>query len=81
MANSNITLVGDLTGKKLRTRQNTEGGIKLEDIVVVVGGDVASGGADSGNPVKVGGVYNATPPTLNDGEQEFRKLCQWIKEW
>ena len=29
--------------------------------------EVASGSADSGNPVKVGGVYNATPPTLPDG--------------
>lgn len=32
-------------------------------------GDVASGSADSGNPVKVGGVYNATPPTFADGQR------------
>ena len=31
--------------------------------------EVASGSADSGNPVKVGGVYNATPPTLDDGDR------------
>ena len=34
-----------------------------------VQGDVASGAADSGNPVKVGGKYNATPPTLDDGDR------------
>lgn len=36
----------------------------------VVVGNVASGSADSGNPVKVGGVYNATtPPTLTTGQR------------
>lgn len=33
------------------------------------GGDVASGASDSGNPLKVGGRYNATPPTLTDGQR------------
>lgn len=32
-------------------------------------GDVASGTADSGNPVKVGGVYNAALPTLTTGQR------------
>ena len=32
-------------------------------------GNVASGAADSGNPVKVGGRYNSTPPTLTDGQR------------
>lgn len=36
---------------------------------VVATGNVASGAADSGNPVKVGGVYNATAPTLADGQR------------
>lgn len=34
-----------------------------------VSGNVASGTTDSGNPVKVGGKYNATPPTLTDGQR------------
>lgn len=34
-----------------------------------VGGNVASAATDSGNPVKVGGRYNATPPTLTDGQR------------
>lgn len=35
----------------------------------VVGGSVASGAADSGNPVKIGGVYNSTMPTLTNGQR------------
>lgn len=33
------------------------------------GGNVASGTADSGNPVKVGGKYNATLPTFANGNR------------
>jgi hypothetical protein len=70
MPNNYIVLPGDLTGKKLRTRVRTEDGINKEDVVVVMeGGDVASGDTDSGNPVKVGGKYNATPPTLDNGDR------------
>jgi hypothetical protein len=32
-------------------------------------GDVAAGAADSGNPIKVGGKYNAAAPTLDDGDR------------
>lgn len=32
-------------------------------------GNVASGAADVGNPLKVGGRYNAAPPTLADGQR------------
>lgn len=32
-------------------------------------GNVASGATDSGNPVKVGGVYNTTLPTLTNGQR------------
>lgn len=34
-----------------------------------VAGDVASDTADSGNPVKIGGLYDTTPPTLTDGDR------------
>lgn len=36
---------------------------------LIVGGNVASGAADSGNPVKVGAVYNSTLPTLTNGQR------------
>lgn len=32
-------------------------------------GNVASGATDSGNPVKIGGVYNSTKPTLSNGQR------------
>ena len=41
---------------------------------LIVGGNVASGGADSGNPVKVGGKYNLAPPTLTDGQRGDAQL-------
>jgi len=34
-----------------------------------VGGNVASGASDAGNPVKAGGKYNSTLPTLTDGQR------------
>lgn len=37
-------------------------------------GNVASGAADSGAPVKTGGVYHATPPTLSDGQRGDTEL-------
>lgn len=37
--------------------------------VLQVGGNVASGSADSGNPVKVGGRFNSAPPTFLDGQR------------
>lgn len=37
--------------------------------VAIAKGDVASGSADSGNPVKVGAKYNSTQPTFTDGQR------------
>ena len=39
-----------------------------------VEGNVASGATDSGNPVKIGGKYNATLPTLVDGQRGDAQL-------
>ena len=36
---------------------------------VVTQGSVASGSSDSGNPVKVGGVYNSSAPTFTTGQR------------
>lgn len=38
-------------------------------VSVTAAGAVASGSADSGNPVKVAGRYNSTKPTLTDGQR------------
>src|SRR6266566_2994656 len=32
-------------------------------------GNIAAGSADSGNPVKIGAVYHAAPPTFADGQR------------
>jgi hypothetical protein len=45
-----------------RSRGNATGGIYVQ-------GAIASGATDSGNPVKVGGRYNTTPPTLTNGQR------------
>src|SRR5438105_4313851 len=34
-----------------------------------VTGNVASGATDSGNPVKIGGVFNTTQPTVTNGQR------------
>lgn len=39
-----------------------------------VAGNVASGATDSGNPVKTGGVYHSTAPTLSDGQRGDTQL-------
>lgn len=39
-----------------------------------VTGNVASGAADSGNPVKVGGVYNAAPSAHAEGERANQQM-------
>lgn len=36
---------------------------------LISGGNVAAGATDSGNPVKVGGVFNLTPPAYTDGQR------------
>ncbi|MDE2106600.1 MAG: hypothetical protein KGL39_55810, partial [Patescibacteria group bacterium] len=37
-------------------------------------GNVASGSADSGDPVKIGGVYNSSAPTLTTGQRADAQL-------
>ncbi|MGW8134121.1 hypothetical protein ACWGNZ_00580 [Sphingomonas zeae] len=43
---------------------------------VVAVGNVASGAADSGSPLKIGGVYRATLPLLSDGQRADLQLGQ-----
>lgn len=47
------------------------GGLKVDGsgTTLPVGGDVANAAADSGNPIKVGGRYNSTAPTLTNGQR------------
>ncbi len=49
--------------------QGTASSLKVEPA-----GNVASGATDSGNPIKVGGVYNSTLPTLTNGQRGDAQL-------
>lgn len=49
---------------------NPSGGALIDPTLPAeVVGSVASGAADSGKPVKIGGVYNATPSALSEGQR------------
>lgn len=53
-------------------RPGISGGSTTSPSVVV--GNVASGATDSGAPVKVGGVYNTSAPTLTNGQRGDMQL-------
>lgn len=60
------TASSGLNGRLQRIAQNITTLISSSLIAV---GNVASGASDSGNPVKVGGKYNSTKPTLTNGQR------------
>lgn len=73
----NVTLV-TVTSPNGSNRIETPIGTAANPVVTASGtgtnssqvqGNVASGATDSGNPVKVAGVYNATLPTLATGQR------------
>lgn len=48
---------------------DTRATVTARGLQVESSGAIASGAADSGNPVKVGGVYNSTLPTLTNAQR------------
>jgi hypothetical protein len=54
-------------GQSSELRVNKDG--KLIVSVEKIDSDIESGKTDSGNPVKVGGVYNSSAPTLDSGDR------------
>lgn len=46
-----------------------DSGVGPSTIWAVDVGNVANGTTDSGNPIKIGGVYRSVPPTLSDGQR------------
>ena len=85
MAATYVQLPPDSTGKKVQAWNNTVGsddvytqasvathtdGTALTTANgLIIGGNVASGATDAGNPVKIGGRYNSTLPTLSNGQR------------
>lgn len=43
--------------------------VASNQVVIPVGGNVASGATDSGNPVKIGAVFLTTQPTVTNGQR------------
>ncbi len=57
----------------------TTGGLALDATVSAtqprtVTGNAASGAADSGNPVKIGGIFNTTQPTVTTGQRVDQQM-------
>lgn len=74
MGHSQIGVVDPVTGLQAKVLPDAEADTGQAGLAVrvisgneVVTGNVASGAADSGNPVKVGGRHNTVYPTLTDG--------------
>lgn len=74
---------GTIYGKKATTQTSltstsykypAEAGSGTGSSASQVQGNIASGVTDSGNPVKTGGKYNLTPPTLSDGQRGDTQL-------
>jgi hypothetical protein len=63
-ATANPVQVGGVNPTGKSTPFNTDANGNLQAV-----GNVASAATDSGNPVKVGGKYNSTRPTLTDGQR------------
>jgi hypothetical protein len=73
-ASSYVTAIGaqaDETGTD-SVDEGDVGGLRMtldRKLWVAPAGNVASGATDSGNPVKIGGVYNSSAPTLTNGQR------------
>lgn len=63
---ANVAVVGNVT---ISDSKGFIGLVTLGGGPVIAAGDVASGAADSGNPVKIGGKVNTTLPTYSDGQR------------
>jgi hypothetical protein len=59
-ANSSLSTIATNTGNGATSANQTNGNQQVQ-------GNVASASADSGNPVKVGGKFNSSVPTIVDG--------------
>lgn len=66
---SRIAGIDPATGQERVARVDGSAGL-------AVGGGIVSGTTDYGNPVKVGGKYNATSPTFTDGQRGDLQIDQ-----
>lgn len=71
--NEAVAFIGDTTNG-LTVNLGTNNDVTVTGTVAVsgtsaVGGNVAAAATDSGNPVKIGAVYNTVKPTYTDGQR------------
>ncbi len=69
LAGAAVPIGAGVEATAVRVTLPTDGTGKIATLTTLTGGGVASHAADSGNPLKTGGKYNATPPTLDDGDR------------
>lgn len=67
-------VVDDILTQDTTTATKAEAIRALLAATLAVAGNVGSAATDSGNPVKVGGKYNATLPTFTDGQRADLQL-------
>ncbi len=75
----NIPSGTQTVGGTVTANIGTTGGLALDATLSAtqprtVTGNTASGTADSGNPVKTGGVFNTTPPTVTTGQRVDQQM-------
>lgn len=66
-AETSLSSIVTNTGNAATSANQTNGNQQIQ-------GNVASGSTDSGNPVKTGGVFNTTQPTLTTGQRGDMQL-------
>lgn len=59
-----ITVQGIASMTPVQVSQSTASNLNVQAV-----GNIASGSSDSGNPLKIGGVYNSTQPTVTTGQR------------
>lgn len=63
-------MIGGSDGTNYRhLKTDTSGQLIISPTNLIMTGNIASGATDSGNPVKVGGIYNSTLPTFTTGQR------------
>jgi hypothetical protein len=69
LANDDVLVARLPTSVGAKTGAESLSVVPNSDTTFPVGGNVAGGAADSGNPLKVGAVYNSTLPTYASGQR------------
>lgn len=73
---ANSQRIADATDQTVQLKINADGSVNLSGTAAA-----ASGTADAGNPLKVGGVFNTAQPTLTNGQRgdaQMSARAEWL---